>query len=155
MKSPPRLRLEPRPTRLGWAVLVVVCSLTSMLVAWLPLSVEAVAVCAVAIIVTLCAAHRRLRGRDVPALLLVGIDRRITVHTVDGSERRGSILDASYVGEWLTSIVWRADGDPWWRPARSILVLPDTLQRDEFRALRVMLRYGRPVDAGTSALDAG
>jgi hypothetical protein len=35
-------------------------------------------------------------------------------------------------------------------------VLPDTLPRDEFRRLRVVLRYGRPVvDGETSDVEAG
>ena len=40
----------------------------------------------------------------------------------------------------LTSIVWRPDGARW---SRSILVLPDMLAPDDFRRLRVMLRYAR------------
>ncbi len=73
----------------------------------------------------------------------------------DGRSRAGAILDDSYVGAWLTTIVWRQDGQPWWRPATAIVVLPDMLPRDEFRRLRVVLRYGRPVDAGaTSEEDA-
>jgi hypothetical protein len=40
----------------------------------------------------------------------------------------------------LTSIVWRPDGARW---SRSILVLPDMLPPDDFRRLRVMLRYAR------------
>jgi hypothetical protein len=91
----------------------------------------------------------------VPALLHVGIDRRITVTGRNGRSRAGVILDDSYVGAWLTTIVWRWDGMPWWHPARAIVVLPDTLPRDEFRRLRVVLRYGQPVAGETSSEEAG
>jgi len=43
---------------------------------------------------------------------------------------------------------------PRWRPARTIVVLPDTLAADEFRRLRVALRYGRPVGGATSGEEA-
>jgi len=50
----------------------------------------------------------------------------------------------------MTSIVWRPDGARW---SRAILVVPDMLPADEFRRLRVMLRYarsGRAQDAPAS-----
>jgi hypothetical protein len=40
--------------------------------------------------------------------------------------------------------VWRRDGSRWWARAPAIVVLPDMLPADEFRRLRVALRYGRP-----------
>ena len=40
--------------------------------------------------------------------------------------------------------------------ARTIVVLPDTLPADDFRRLRVVLRYGRPAAGGaTSGEEAG
>ena len=90
-------------------------------------------------------------GRGLPALLDVGIDRRITVTDCSGRSRAGAILDDSYVGAWLTTIVWRWDESPWWRPATAIVVLPDMLPRDSFRQLRVVLRYGRPAVAGATS----
>jgi hypothetical protein len=44
------------------------------------------------------------------------------------------------VGAWITTIVWRPDN---WRLSRTILVLPDMLPDEDFRRLRVMLRYAR------------
>ncbi len=92
-------------------------------------------------------------GQGVPALLHVGTDRRITVTAFDGRSRAGSILDDSFVGAWLTTIVWQPDGVPWWQPAPAIVVLPDMLAPEEFRRLRVALRYGRPVAIGTAGED--
>ena len=111
---------------------------------------------ALLVIAVLAAGLWRCTGRGLPALLHVGIDRRITVTGYDGRSRAGAILDDSYVGEWLTTIVWRPDAMPWWRPAQAIVVLPDMLPREELRRLRVALRYGRPASAGgTSEVDAG
>ena len=156
MKLPPRLRLEPRPSRIACILLVIACAMTAILLGMLPLPVAGTAVCAIAIVTVLAAGLRRCTGSGVPALLHVGIERRITVTDRGGHSHEGSILDDSYVGTWLTTIVWRADGRPWWHPARTILVLPDTLGRDEFRRLRVVLRYGRPTEAeDSSGVDAG
>jgi len=156
MKTLPRLRLEPRPTRLGFALVVVACAATSVLVLVLPLPSWASISCAGAIASVLAVRAWRCLGRGMPALLHIGIDRRITVTDRDGRTRSGAVLDDSYVGAWLTTIVWCDDDDPWWRPARAILVLPDTLPCDAFRQLRTRLRYGRPpVDEATSGEDAG
>jgi hypothetical protein len=156
MKLPPSLRLEPRRSRTACAAIVVACSATSILLFLLPLPGAVTAAGAAADIVVLVSGLWRCAGRGVPALLHVGIDRRITVVDRAGRSRTGPIMDDSYVGAVVTTIVWRADGDPWWRPARAILILPGTLPRDEFRRLRVALRYGRVVGAAeTSAIEAG
>jgi hypothetical protein len=155
MKLLPLLRLEPRRSRIGCALITAACAMTSLLLALLPLPLAACVAGAAAILGVLATGLRRFVGRGVPALVHVGIDRRITVTDRGGRSRTGSILDDSYVGAWLTTIIWSADGDPWWLPARAILVLPDTLPRDEFRRLRVVLRYGRPVAEGeTSGTEA-
>ena len=156
MKLPPRLRLEPRPSRIGCILLAAACAMTSILLGLLPLPVAAVFAGAIAILTVLGRGLRRCTGRGVPAALQIGVDRRITVTDREGHSCAGSILDDSYAGPWLTTIIWCADSEPWWRPARTILVLPDTLSRDEFRRLRVVLRYGRTAAAaeGTSGADA-
>ncbi len=56
----------------------------------------------------------------------------------------GHVRSASYVGAHLTTIVWRPDGA---RRSRTVLILPDMLPEDDFRRLRVLLRYGRGNDA--------
>ena len=130
--------------------------MTALLLDFLPLPGAAALGGYAAVLAVLVSGYRRTFGSAVPVLLLVGTDRRIGVGNRRGHLRHGSILDDSYVGARLTTIVWCADGDSWWRPARTILVLPDTLPRDDHRRLRVALRYGRPA-AGreTSAAEAG
>ena len=157
MKLPPRLRLEPRPSRIACAVFSAACAATTVLLWLLPLPVVAMLGGTGVVAAVLASGLRRCIGRGVPALLHVGIDRRIAVTDRAGRSRSGSILDDSYVGVALTTIIWSADGDPWWRPARAILILPDTLPRDDFRQLRVALRYGRPAgeEEETNGVKAG
>jgi len=156
MKPAPRLRLEPRPSRIGCAFVASTCAMTAVLIGWLPLPIAATVPASAVVLAVLVSGLWRCTGRGVPALLHVGVDRRITVTGRDGRSRAGTILDDSCVGAWLTTIVWRADGRSWWRPAPVIVVLPDTLPEDEFRRLRVVLRYGRPAAAGErSGKEAG
>lgn len=144
MKRPPRLHLEPRPSHLARAAIVTLGVATAMLVIFLSLpwwfmgAALAAVACVVGQTVSRCA------GRGVPAFVIVGDDRRLTVSSPDGTSRDGSVLADTYVGAWLTCVVWQTDDAPWWKPARTLLFLPDTLAADESRRLRVLLRYGVP-----------
>ena len=156
MKPPPRLRFEPRPSRIGCAFVATTCAMTAILLGSLPLPIAVLVPAGAAVLAVLASGLWRCTGRGVPALLHVGIDRRITVTDRDGRSQAGVIRDDSCVGACLTTIVWRRDGMPWWQPARAIVVLPDTLPEDEFRRLRVALRYGRPAAVDeTSGKEAG
>ena len=156
MEQGSRLRLAPRPSRIGCTAVAIACALASALLATLPLPPMGYVPCVVVILAVLVSGLWRCTGRGVPALLHVGIDRRITVTDRNGRSRAGAILDDSYVGPWLTTIVWRWDESPWWHFANAIVVLPDMLPRESFRRLRVVLRYGRPVAAGAmSGEEAG
>ena len=55
---------------------------------------------------------------------------------VDGVE--GRIVDGSFVAPWLTIIHWRANGA---RFTRTLVVMPDAVDPEPFRALRVLLRW--------------
>ena len=156
MKPLPRLRLEPRPSRIACAAIASVCAAMASLVLLLPLDWWMTAAALLAIIGVAGRGFWRCTGRGVPALLHVGHDRRITATARDGRPRDGSILDDSYVGAHVTTIVWCPDRASRFSPARTILILRDMLPADEFRRLRVLLRYGRlVVDEETSGRDAG
>jgi hypothetical protein len=159
MKPPPRLRLEPRPSRIACAAIAAGCAAMAALVASLPLEPWMSAGALLAILGVAVRGLWLCSGRGVPALLHVGHDRRLTASTRDSRTLDGSILDDSYVGARVTTIVWRPDRAAWFAPARTILVLPDTLPAQDFRRLRVLLRYGRPLveEAGeeTRGRDAG
>lgn len=159
MKPPPRLRLEPRPSSVACVAIAAGCALMGALIVLLPLDPWMQAGALVAIAGVAARGFQRCAGRGVPALLHVGHDRRLTASMGDGRSHDGSILDASYVGARVTTIVWQPDEAARLAPARTILILPDTLPADEFRRLRVLLRYGRPLveeeDEETSGRDAG
>ena len=155
MPAPPRLRLEPRPSRIACALLAAACVAAAALLAVLPLEWPLAAASGVLVVSVATRGLWRCSGRGVPALLHVGIDRRVTVTGRDGRSRDGVVRDDSYVGARITVIIWRPDGARWWQPPESILILPDTLPAEDFRRLRVFLRYGRtPSDARTSGADA-
>ena len=155
MNSPPRLLLHPRFSRRAVTLIVVTHAMTIALLMWLPLSISLRLAGSAAIAAGCAIALRHVVGRASPASLQVDIDRRIRITTRSGREREGEVLGDSYVGSRLTTIVWRPDGA--WL-ARTILILSDTLPTDNFRKLRIVLRYGRtPVATvvGNSEADAG
>jgi hypothetical protein len=79
-------------------------------------------------------------------------DLTLVIVTGDGTACAGRVHRDSYVGVRLTTLVWRPFGR--WR-SRTILILPDMLPAQDFRRLRVLLRYGRrEVTQGSSASQA-
>jgi hypothetical protein len=156
MHMPLRLRLEPRPSRIACGLIAFACIAVAAMLVALPLAIWASAAGLLAVLGVAARGFWRCAGGGVPALLFVGLDRRLTVVDRDGRSRDGTVSDDSYVGAALTTIVWRRDGLKWWSPARAILIVPDMLPADDFRRLRVFLRYGRPaVSRATSGTDAG
>ena len=154
MKPPPRLALFPRPSRLGVALVLSTHAATAALAVWLPLPLAARLAALAAIVLAGACSVRKVAGPGRPRSIRIGIDRRIAVITRGGREANGEILDDCYVGPRLATIVWRPDGA---RRARTLLVLSDTLAADDFRRLRVALRYSRAAAAadGDSEVEAG
>ena len=80
------------------------------------------------------------RGRHAICRLRVDGDRRILLTRSDGRSMRGRILPSTYVGARLTTLVWRPSDRQF---AHAECLLPDMLSAEDFRRLRVLLRYGR------------
>ena len=76
-------------------------------------------------------------GRTRKALDLV-ITSGVAV-AVDGTQ--GRIVEGSFVAPWLTVVHWRPLGR---RLTRTVLVLPDMVDAESFRRLRVILRWCPP-----------
>jgi membrane-bound toxin of toxin-antitoxin system len=154
MKIPPRLSVEMRPSRVALAAIAAACLVTSALVlsVALPFSVTVGLICTV--VAAGVVALRTIAGGASPARIGAGIDRRIVVTTRAGRVRAGDILGDTFVAARLATIVWRPEGT---RLARTLLVAADALPREEFRRLRVVLRYSRapPALGATSGDDAG
>jgi len=59
----------------------------------------------------------------------------------EGVIREGPLRDGSFVSPWLTVIRWRPAPS---RFDRTVVVLPDMLPREDYRRLRVLLRWSEP-----------
>jgi hypothetical protein len=154
MKPLPPLHLAPRRSRLATAMIVASHAATAALLLALPLPAVARLGGAGGVGLACVWTLWRAIGRSAPVLLRVGVDGRIAVTAPDGSACDGDILADSYVGDRLTTVVWLPDGA---RRVRTLMVAADTFSADDFRRLRVALRYGRAAGEGpeTSGVDAG
>jgi hypothetical protein len=104
---------------------------TAALVGVMPLPLEAHALGLALIGYASLAALRRLRP---------GVRLRIdSGGAIEVGQASGTVRDGSFVAPWLAVVRWRPVGA--WRD-RSLLVAPDMLGADEFRRLRVLLRWG-------------
>ena len=88
--------------------------------------------------------HALHRGRFAVTEVRLAPDLILVACMGDGRLVAGHVRAATYVGAWITTIVWRPDG---WHWSRAVLVLPDMLPAEDFRRLRVMLRYARSGEA--------
>jgi len=88
-----------------------------------------------------------LLGTWVACLSLHALDRARRVRSIaldrEGvlvvQGRAGRLCEGSFVAPWLTVVRWRPAGA---RFDHTLLVLPDMLGHDDFRKLRVLLRWG-------------
>ena len=76
---------------------------------------------------------------SVVSALLKG-DGSIEVTLRNGAAIPGRQIPGSFVHTWFTTILWRAEGARFSRP---IAVLPDSLPAEQFRELRVWLKWRR------------
>jgi len=143
MRWPPPVRVTLSPSIGAAAAIALLALATGAVVSVLPVDRAVVGLAIVAIgawaIDRILVLALRRGSRAVRRFELRG-DLTIVVATGDGKVRAGRVHRDSYVGARLTTIVWRPFGR--WR-SRAILVLPDMLPAEDFRRLRVLLRYGR------------
>jgi hypothetical protein len=155
MRVPPRLRLEPRPSRLLCRAIAAGALATATLAVCLPLPWAVRLVLALSVALVALRAARRTVGRGLPAIVHLGLDRRLSVTMPDGRTHAGTLSGATYVGFRLVAIHWRPDRSSALAPvrARTLLIVADMLPADDFRQLRVLLRYGRagPATSGDAA----
>ncbi len=143
MRLPPALQIALGPSRraIAWVVLVAIVTAAALAVLPIDPALLALAMLGVALwtgdrihVVALRRGPRAVRS------IWVSGDRMIVVR--DGTNRlsAGHVRSSSYVGVRVTTIVWRPDRARW---SRTVWILPDMLPADDFRRLRVLLRYGR------------
>jgi hypothetical protein len=143
MRRPPVVQVSLGPSRSAGATIGVATLATLVVVLLLPVDAWLhLALCAV-VLAWAWVAFERVAVRATPDAVVhlrLGSDLFIVVTRGDGRLVAGRVRPATCVSAALTSIVWRPDGA---MRSRSILVLPDMLPPDDFRRLRVMLRYAR------------
>lgn len=93
-----------------------------------------------AILWVLLLACRALRRLEAVTAIRLDSDGAIEI-LEDGNWRSGTVREGSVALPWLTAIRWRPAGA---RLDRALLLLPSMLAADEFRALRVLLRWSKP-----------
>jgi hypothetical protein len=147
MRLPPAVHVSLGPSR--WALVWVggVALLAGLAVAVLP--VDPVLVALATLGIGVWAGDRAhvvalRRGPRATRSLWLSGDRMIVVRDGAGQLCAGYVRSSTYVGARLTTIVWRPDRS---RFSRAEFILPDMLPADDFRRLRVLLRYGRSDDA--------
>ena len=155
MRLPVQLRVSPRPSRVATAAIVALAAGSLGAVVSLP---TPIACDLVAAVVLAGWAHHQIRmhgmrsARGAVVEMLLSSDAVIVVRLGSGRLIAGHVRSATFVHPLFTSIVWRADGERW---SRTLPIVPDMLDLDDFRRLRVLLRYGRrEVTAGVPASQA-
>ena len=143
MRLPPAVHVQLAPSRLAVAWIVGVALAACAVLCTLPFDPALIGLAVLAIAVwagdrVVVIALRR-GPRAITGLWLTG-DRMVVVRTGLGALVAGHVRAASYVGARVTTIVWRPDDA---RLSRAEWILPDMLPADDFRRLRVLLRYGR------------
>lgn len=83
-----------------------------------------------------CALHALARIRGI-GRISVSRSGAMAVE-IAGAWREGVARDGSFVAPFLTIVRWRPEGA---RFDRALVILPDMLAREDFRALRVLLRW--------------
>ena len=135
--SPPPVQVTLARSRLE-RVWVAALALSTALVAFaLPLDAR---LCGLLACCPVAWALLRLRGVRRVSCVCLGLDRRVRLAMSDGAVVDGRVLAASYVGAAVTTVVWRGQGS---HVARAFWLVGDMLPCDDFRRLRVALRYGQ------------
>jgi hypothetical protein len=143
MRMPPSVHVVLSPSPIAGAAIGVFAAATIALTVVLPLP-TLLQVATVAAVVAWAAwsfhADALHRGHFAVTEVRLAPDLILVVCMGDGQLVSGHVRASTCVGAWVTTIVWRPDG---WRWSRTILVLADMLPAEDFRRLRVMLRYAR------------
>jgi hypothetical protein len=146
MHKPPTVRVSLGPSRRACLGVTALAAATISILVMLP--VHPLVIVASVVALASWAGNRiwvlglRRAPRAVRELRVEG-DRTVVATLVSGEVLKGHIQDASYVGAIVTTLTWRSKGA---LCARSVLILPDMLPAEDFRRLRVLLRYGRSDD---------
>lgn len=82
---------------------------------------------------------RRLK-HSVVALQLKP-DNSVTIHLKDGRRQKVRVMPSSVVTPLLTVVHYRLHEAAWYSPKRYVVILADAVDAEEYRRLRVYLRW--------------
>ncbi|WP_371264094.1 protein YgfX [Nitrosomonas marina] len=137
------LRVKLGPSRLLVAILIVTHSAAAVIVGLLSVTVAAKLAGMLALIVSLyfyirCEALQ-ISGRS--AVLLEFTDKVICkLKTKNGQNFEYRVSESTFVSPYLTVLILRSRHSHSWS-TQSIVILPDAINSEEFRRLRVLLRW--------------
>ena len=143
MHWPPPVRIVLGSSHRALALIAALAAATCAVIATLPFDKTLLAFATLVVVVWAVDRIHVVALRHGPRAIRqfeVRGDLTEIVVTGDGNALAGRVNRDSYVGSALSTLVWRPFGR--WR-SRSILLLPDMLPPQDFRRLRVLLRYGR------------
>lgn len=146
-----KLDITLRPSRIAIAAIATACALAvaavwnAMVPAWLQWLLTVIVVGCGAYAIN---AQALRRGGRCTTRVVLEHDGVMTVVYRNGSELSGQVVAGSTVLPWFVSLAWLEDDPPrgrrWW--PRRLALLPDMLDANDFRRLRVIVRtlpYGR------------
>ncbi|HVE49095.1 MAG TPA: protein YgfX [Casimicrobiaceae bacterium] len=155
MRTPNQLRVPLRPSRTLLLAIPVVAG--GAFASWLSISAPlwSDAIVALMIVCWMVDAIRRhgwRTSRSAVVEVLLSGDAVVVVRLRSGELIAGHVRAASFIHPLVTTIVWRPDDALF---SRTFPIVPDMIDVDDFRRLRVLLRYGRrEVAAGAPARHA-
>lgn len=79
-----------------------------------------------------------LRSPQSVVAMEIGNDGKIAFQTRDGRWRAASLRQNNFVSPWLTIVSLNPENARW---SRNVVIMTDSLREDEFRQLRVWLRW--------------
>ena len=83
-------------------------------------------------------------GNGAVVVLRIASDNRLSIGLRDGRWHEGEVLGSTTVTAFLTVINLRVIGE---RRMRSVVILPDCMAPEDYRRLRVWLRWRPQIDA--------
>lgn len=137
------LKIGLRPSRMLAAILAAVHCAAIILVVLVPLPQWLKAAAITALLVSLAFyvwQTALLRSPHAVVAIEVASDETFSVQTRRGDWLGCEVLGSTYVASFLTVLNLR---EPEKRTVRHVVVLPDSMDADDFRRLRVWLRWKR------------
>lgn len=143
------LRLNPKPSRILIGLLTAGHLGALLVLVPLDLSILIKMIIAVALVVSWVVAMRKQPGRmneEGVQSLIWQSDGEWLLQTVAGDELPATLHPSTYVHPWLVVLNFRQEGKP---GLLSVVLVPDALDAETFRELRVRLKVAGGVDVSS------